>query len=397
MIRNRLIARRPGAKSALGPQQGGTRRTGKRSLRRGPSARRAGSRSLRRGRGASAVGRRKGGRRPGVGSAGVSAAPRGIRRWHDAGFLSGVAWRTAYPAAGVDDAKFALHDHVNRAFAPGGEDGAAPGKRAETSGAVCAYAEGFMRGTGFSFSFEPVPLRGTASAVVCAGPNEAALEAVLTQLDRLPLREWIVVVPEQARTAQEIAARYARSVVVRTDGWTGGAAGCALGAERTGADIVLFVDGEQPAPAETLVRFLRAVDGGMDAALNARASGIAKFHQRQPADRMNEFLNFSLGRPDLGVRSLSALPFALSRRAINAIGAHALALPAKAHALCILRGLRVGIGGSVPWRAMPDPGRPNPDPRDLLEAWREAMALRGGRLSFPDRRRNRAAAGEPAP
>jgi len=46
---------------------------------------------------------------------------------------------------------------------------------------------------------------------------------------------------------------------------------------------------------------------------------------------------------------------------------------------------------------MPDPGRPNPDPRDLLEAWREAMALRGGRLSFPDRRRNRAAAGEPAP
>jgi hypothetical protein len=260
------------------------------------------------------------------------------------------------------------------------------------SSAIRAYADGFMRGAGFSLPVEPVPLKGTASAVVCAGRNEAALEAVLGQLERLPLREWIVVIPDHAQTALAIAERHARSVIVPAGGWTGGAAGRALGAARTGADTVLFVDGEQPAPAGELARFLRAVDRGMDAALNARPSGIAKFHLRPPADRLMEFLNFSLGRWDLGVRSLAALPFALSRRAIDAIGAHTLAQPARAHALLLLRGFRVGLGGSVPWRAMSDP-----DIRDHLEAWREAMALRGGRLSFPDRQRNRSAAGEPAP
>ena len=421
MIRNGHNARRPGAGFAPRTRKGGVRRAETRSIRRGPYARRGppaqrrrparsglsvqGRQPSRRGlpvrrtrsrpgtlhrrRRTLAAVRRPVGRRPGIRSAGASA----VRRWRDLGFRSGSAWREAHPAATAEEARAALHGHVNRAFAPGGEGGAASSKPAGAmSSAIRAYADGFMRGAGFSLPVEPVPLKGTASAVVCAGRNEAALEAVLGQLERLPLREWIVVIPDHAQTALAIAERHARSVIVPAGGWTGGAAGRALGAARTGADTVLFVDGEQPAPAGELARFLRAVDGGMDAALNARPSGIAKFHLRPPADRLMEFLNFSLGRRDLGVRSLAALPFALSRRAIDAIGAHTLAQPAKAHALLLLRGLRVGLGGSVPWRAMSDP-----DIRDHLEAWREAMALRGGRMSFPDRRRNRAAAGEPAP
>jgi len=437
MIRNGHHARRPGAgfapRARMGcvrrPETGSSRRGsssrrgppvrrrparigpsvhGRQPFRRGLPVRRAGSRPgiFRRKRRMPAALRRLVGRRPGARGAGTAvrhsagrrtgmrcAGTSAFRRWRDLGFRSGSAWREAHPAAAAEEARAALHDHVNRAFARGGEGENANGKPAGAMPAVIrTYADGFMRGAGFSLPVEPVPLNGTASAVVIAGWNEAALDAVLGQLERLPLREWIVVIPEHATTAREVAERHARSVILPAGEWTGGAAGRALGAARTGADIVLFVDGEQPAPAGELARFLRAVDGGMDAALNARPSGIAKFHRRPPADRLLEFLNFSLGRRDLGVRSLASLPFALSRRAIDTIGAHSLAQPAKAHALLLLRGMRVGLGGSVPRLAMSDP-----DVRDHLEAWREAMALRGVRLSFPDRRRNRAAAGEPAP
>ena len=436
MIRNGHHARRPGAGFAPRTRMGGVRRAETGSIRRGPSGRRGppgkrrrparirpsvqGRQPFRRGlpgrsarsrpgvlrhrrrataairrpverrpgvRGERATVRHSIGRRPVIRTAGASA----FRRWRDIGFRSGSAWREAHPAASAEEARAALHDHVNRAFAPGGE-GATEKPAGVMSAAIRIYADGFMRGTGFSLPVEPVPLKGTASAVVCAGRNEAALEEVLGQLERLPLREWIVVIPDHALTAREVAERHARSVIVPAGGWTGGAAGRALGAARTDTDIVLFVDGEQPAPAGELARFLRAVDTGMDAALNARTSGIAKFHLRPPAERLLEFLNFSLGRRDLGVRSLAALPFALSRRAIDAIGVHSLAQPAKAHAMLLVRGLRVGLGGSVTWRAKSDL-----DSREHLEAWREAMALRGVRLTFPDGRRNRAAAGEPAP
>jgi len=319
--------------------------------------------------------------------------------WHLRGFRDGAAWRAAHPDAAAEDMREALQSHLRTAFPPAAPPSALRGASGAERilRAARRYGDGFMNGAALSAPVVPVPLQGTAAAVVCAGPDEGALRAVLEQLERLPLREWVVVLFGDARPASDVAGRFARSVIVHAEGPPNRDVGLALGAGRTRADIVLFVDGEQPVPAETLARFLLACDRRLDVALNSRLSEAVKFHRRSQTDWLHQFLNLTLGRPDLGIRSLAVLPFALSRKALDVIGADALAVPVKAHARAILHGLHIGSGGSIPRRETFDANRLRLVAGDYLETWREAMAERGGRLTFPDRWRNRDAAGGTIP
>jgi hypothetical protein len=63
--------------------------------------------------------------------------------------------------------------------------------------------------------------------------------------------------------------------------------------------------------------------------------------------RSKMFLNLALGRADLGASSMTAVPHALSRRALETIGFRELMVPPKAQALSILGKLRVEKAGTV--------------------------------------------------
>ncbi len=262
-----------------------------------------------------------------------------------------------------------------------------------------AYAEGFGAGAGIVSPCVPIPLNGSAAAVVYAEENGDALASVLKQLDRLPLDEIVIVLGNASEPLLQTARSHSRATVVHLPEDVHPDIGRALGAKLAGADIVLAVDGLQPVSADKLARLLWAADGRLDVALNDRSPFLGTFRRRNELDRFHEFLNTTLNRPDLRMNTLASLPFALSRRALKTIGAAELSVPAKAHAKALLKGLAVGTAVSVHWRpALAAKGLPGREEirlaaGDLAEAWQEAMSLRGARLHFPDGIRNRNAAG----
>ncbi len=249
------------------------------------------------------------------------------------------------------------------------------------------YAAGFLGGFADAKPILPVPLRTTAAAIVCATAPLLGLDRVLRELDALPIRQIIVVIygVEIGELPEELASP--RVLFLIWPNVTDPDVGRALGAKLAAADTLLFVDAVKPVAAGALARFLWECDGRADIALNDLSMRSIWFHQRGGIQRLQEFLNASLNRPDLKSNSLSTLPYALSRKALNTIGAATLCVPAKAHAVAIMSKLRIVTGGSAGSSALPSDDRIVAG--DHAEAWHEAIAVRGDRLGRPDRRRNR--------
>ena len=233
----------------------------------------------------------------------------------------------------------------------------------------------------------PVPLRGTAAAVVYAAPEADSLRRLLKTLRLLPLEEIVVVLPGDSSSALLAASQSQHGVTaVYRPGLADPDVGRALGGKLARADAVLFVDGVSRVSSESLARFLWQCDNGMDVALNDATRQLGSFNRRPNIYRLAEFLNRTLNRRDLRASSLSVLPYALSRRALQTIGYGSLVIPPHAHTAAILADLRVGIAGTAPATG-PTPRNQNVD--GYAHAWKMAMNRWGNRHSFPDFARNR--------
>lgn len=255
-----------------------------------------------------------------------------------------------------------------------------------------AFGDGAMAAAGFNVSFSPLPLRRSAAAVLVADPSsESALLAVLRELDRLPLAETIIVAGNVSDSWLSQAQIHGQATIARLPEAIDPDVGLALGAKLTSADIVLFVDARIPVPAGLLARFLWECDKGLDVVLNNLSNGKKTFQNRPTSARLREFLNVSLHRPDLRMNMIGPLPFALSRHALNSIGPANLAVPAKAHAAAVLRGLSIG---AAPRAGGEPPPKDSPlEAGDYFEAWQTAAEAKGFRLQYKDQLRNRGAVG----
>ncbi|MBB6694139.1 hypothetical protein H7B90_22305 [Cohnella xylanilytica] len=337
---------------------------------------------------------------PIVPSARPAASAASLAAWRREGMTLGAAWRSEHPSGTPEELKSFVQERWTRMARDGsGKPGTAPGAGwAEIWERGRAFGEGAMEGAGLPSGFVPVPLQGSAAAVLYAEPMSArSLTSVLSVLDLLPLTEIVIVsgnAPESWLTA---ARSHPKATIAHDPDAVHADVGRALGAKLTGADIVLFVDGEQPAPAEELARFLWECDGRLDVALNDVSPEHRMFNERNAVLRLHEFLNVTLGRADLKMNTMASLPFALSRNALDSLGSALLAVPVKAHAAAVLRGLRIGTAGEVrgpsPFGAEAPPPLLRVAAGDHIEAWREAMTARGSRLHFVDRARNRGAVG----
>ncbi|WP_179223914.1 glycosyltransferase family 2 protein [Paenibacillus tyrfis] len=116
--------------------------------------------------------------------------------------------------------------------------------------------------------------------------------------------------------------------------------GRSIGAGLANGKILLFLDGDIVIPARDLRRFVHAVHSGVDVALN-RYLGPIRTRSVHPVVLAKHALNAALGRTDLRGTSMTTIPHALSRRALAAIGAGELAVPPKAHAMAVQKGLVV--------------------------------------------------------
>ncbi|MDG0790590.1 hypothetical protein OMP38_06770 [Cohnella ginsengisoli] len=212
-------------------------------------------------------------------AAATKATGKAAEYWRREGAVDGAAWRSAHPAGTVralsDYAQRAWADKVSRQAAAGSAD------RLRLYRYGAAYAAGIRQGSGMQMHDELLPLQGSASAVLYADGSTASLQAVLAELERLPLREIVVVLGANAEPMLKTLLSHPRVVVFHSpDGYKSPHAARAAGAKLTGADSVLFADGAKPCPARLLGAMLVRADAGTDAVLCDRTTQEGAFDRR---------------------------------------------------------------------------------------------------------------------
>jgi len=183
--------------------------------------------------------------------------------------------------------------------------------------------------------------RSTLSVVISARDEEETLYKVLEQVTRLQPAEIIVVLNGCQDRSFQRARLCKTAIIVHCPESAGHDVGRAIGAKLSRGDILLFLDGDMVIPAPYLAMFPAAIERGIDVALNDIDPLLPAFALWDDVTRCKLFLNSTLERPDLGTGSMTAVPHALSRRAVERIGYHHLMVPPKAQAVAIMEKLRV--------------------------------------------------------
>jgi hypothetical protein len=261
----------------------------------------------------------------------------------------------------------------------------------------------FLKGYGSAAGIQPgdrvlVPTTKSIGVIITVMNEEKTILSVLNQLRRLPLDEIIFVVNGSKDQSFQLIRNHSEAVIIHYPQPLGHDVGRAAGAKMAKSDILLFIDGDFPVFAEHLVPFIDAVERGFDVALNDISPYIGMFSGRDAVTVIKQFLNRSLSRPDLGANSLTAVPHALSRRAIQSITYANLMVPPKAQAAAILNGLKIGSPMSVDVITKNrirdnNKGTANSVAEmiigDHVEALNVAMEARGPRMFFEDSIRQR--------
>jgi glycosyltransferase involved in cell wall biosynthesis len=172
-----------------------------------------------------------------------------------------------------------------------------------------------------------------------------------------------------------------------------------VGAEMAKGEVLLFIDGDIVIPALHLKHFVQAILSGVDVALNGYRGPIER-EPVHPVILAKHVLNASLGRADLEGASMTAIPHAISRRALQVIGSKALEIPPLAMTIAIYKGLHVkavhtvAVGRKNPTRFKPR-NTETVDPLsslivgDHLEALHWIHNQRGSRGGYEDLGRKR--------
>ncbi|MBM7566723.1 glycosyltransferase family 2 protein [Paenibacillus sacheonensis] len=301
----------------------------------------------------------------------------------------------AAPLAG-HEAKLLMNEHWTRRSLQGALRSGSQQQRG------MAFADGFAAGLRLPGGmWVPVALTRSAAAVVMAGPN-ARLESV-QQLLRLPLDEIVIVQEAAGGEAFNRFRALPDVTIIHTREKLGMDVGRTVGARLTNAELVLFVDGEAAVSAEQLAVLLAEAQAGSDLVLADVSGRLGAFRGWSDAARIQAFMNWSLGKPELQANSVAVLPHAWSRPAMERVGLPLLAVPPMAHRAAIEHQLRIRcfpVAAASP--AALGTGSMGPadaaklSAGDHIEALRAAMRTKGARLSLPDGVRRRLAAGRSA-
>ncbi|CAG7623836.1 hypothetical protein PAESOLCIP111_02567 [Paenibacillus solanacearum] len=208
-----------------------------------------------------------------------------------------------------------------------------------------------------------------------------------------PLTE-VIVIDNGSQDGTAMIAAQAGARVIRYAAALGHDVGRSIGAREARGDIILFTDGDIVIGANNLIPFVEAVDRGVDVALNMY-EGKLRSSEITTVALCKKVLNAMLQRSDLGGSSLTTIPHAMSRRALNIIGLESLAVPPKAQAIAITKGLLVQPVHFVDVGAVNPKRRKKPDPLvplitgDHLEAIHWLLSQEGPRANFSDLGRKR--------
>lgn len=178
------------------------------------------------------------------------------------------------------------------------------------------------------------------SVIIPAMNEEGTISGVIAEARGVHTRCEVIVIVNGSvdRTAAVAQSSGARVITFKQP--LGHDAGRSAGAEAAQGEVLLFLDGDFVIPASQLRPFVQAVHDGTDIALNDY-SGPVRSRTPHPVVLAKHTLNLLLGRPELKGSSMTAVPHAISRKALDTLGSSLLSRPPLAHAAAVTAGLRV--------------------------------------------------------
>ena len=217
--------------------------------------------------------------------------------------------------------------------------------RASTVGQTSTSARASTTGQTSAAALACRVTRTSAVLAVVPARNEGkTIAQVIRHINRAGVREVCVV----ENGSSDGTAQYATNSganVLHFDHALGHDVPRAIGALNHAEQQVsptLFVDADFPVAAQNLRPFVRAVTSrGVDVALNNLSQGVRPLAQTDPVSTMKRFLNLMVGRPDLKISSPTAIPHALSARALQCLAPVDLAVPPRMTVQAVLQGLNI--------------------------------------------------------
>ncbi|HDR6286927.1 TPA: glycosyltransferase [Bacillus cereus] len=176
------------------------------------------------------------------------------------------------------------------------------------------------------------------SVIIPVQNEEETIEQVILEARKIEPLEIIVVVNGSTDQTANIAKRLGVTIIEYNER-LGHNVGRAIGALEATGDILLFIDGDFSVSGSNLHHFTKAVSAGVDMALNDLNPMLhPPFYV---VDVVKYMLNLAYNRPELSNGSLVAIPHAMSRSCLDAIGWESLLCPSLAQVKAILQGYRV--------------------------------------------------------
>lgn len=236
----------------------------------------------------------------------------------------------------------------------------------------------------------------TRLSVVIPAHNEAkTIKRLVSMLSRWTRQPEIIVVANGCVDGTANLARQAGAIVIDLPDAVGQDVGRSIGAAAATGNVLLVLDADMLFTVPELEPFVRAVENGVDVALNQYPLPGGRFYLH-PTAIAKQSVNLFLDRGDLRAASMTAVPHALSRKAVRKIGLQRLSVPPVAQAAAVLAGLNVQAVAYVPVGER-NPIRRRPRQKslqrliigDCQEAIDTICSERGARGFFPDDVRRR--------
>jgi len=234
------------------------------------------------------------------------------------------------------------------------------------------------------------------SVIIPALNERKTIAAVIREAARVHPRTEVIVVANGSTDGTDRVASRLGAIVIHKENPLGHDVGRFVGAQAAKGKVLLFIDGDMVISSSKLVPYVRAVLSGVDIALNDYDGPVHHI----PVHRVvlsKHALNAMLGRSDLRGASLTAVPHAISRRALKRIEVKSLAIPPLAQTIAVSKGLeiksvhRIEVGKLNPRRVR----RHTDDPLDAmitgdhLEAIQWLLHQKGPRGGYSDLQRKR--------
>jgi glycosyltransferase involved in cell wall biosynthesis len=227
------------------------------------------------------------------------------------------------------------------------------------------------------------------SVVIPTMNEEKHIAAIVTAAKQIhPSTEVIVVDNGSSDSTAQRAKKSGANVIFYKEA-LGHDVGRAIGAKAATGNAVLFLDGDMYIPSDQLQPFVSAIHRGVDVALNQHL-GKVEIEPIHSVVLSKHALQLFMRMAYLKGYSMTTIPHALSRKAIQTIGASNLMIPPLALQIAVQNNLRIEAVHPIPVGLMNPKKRKKVNGKDPLQsvimgdhiealaAWIQLFGDRGG-------------------